>query len=211
MERSFTAASGLFFMKLKEFYLKYEKIFLVLLVAVVFSLVYFSINYLTSFRQTYTLGIFIDNLIPFLPLTIFIYQFTYVLWFLPYLLIRKIEPLRKLTWSYLTLILVSGLIFLIFPVKVARPEVVGGSLVNWLVGLFYSLDLPYNAFPSIHASYTFLVGLFSFRYLKKLGLIIYLITIFVIISTLTFKQHYFLDTAAGIILSIGVYYWFFRR
>ncbi|MCK4589818.1 MAG: phosphatase PAP2 family protein [Nanoarchaeota archaeon] len=198
-------------MKLKEFYLKYEKIVLVLLVIVVFSAVYFSINYLTSFRQTYQLNIFIDNLIPFLPLTILIYQFTYVLWFLPYFLVKKVEPLRKLTWSYIILLLASAVVFLVFPVRVIRPEMVSGGLVSWLVNTFYSMDLPYNAFPSIHASYTFLVGFFSFKYLKELGLIIYLMAIFIIISTLTFKQHYFLDAAAGILLATGVYLALFRK
>jgi len=119
--------------------------------------------------------------------------------------------LRKLTWSYLILLFLSAAVFLAFPVEVARPEIVGGGWLNGLVSLFYSLDLPYNAFPSIHASYTFLVGLFSWRYMKKFRVAIGLLVFLIIISTLTFKQHYLLDTLAGIILSMGVYFLFFRK
>jgi membrane-associated phospholipid phosphatase len=198
-------------MKLKEFYLKYERLILVLLVIVVFSAVYFPINYLTAFRQTYTLGILIDNLIPFLPLTVFIYHLTYVLWFLPYLVIKKIKTLRKLTWAYLALLLISAVIFLIFPVEVIRPEVVAGGFLGWLINTFYSMDLPYNAFPSIHASYTLLAGLVFYKYNKKIGWGALILSFLIILSTLTFKQHYLLDSVAGIILSIGAYFFFFRR
>ncbi len=198
-------------MNWKKLYLKYEKLWLALLVVIVFCLVYFPINYLTSFRSTYSLGIFIDNLIPFLPLTIFIYQFTYLLWFLPYFFVKKIEPLRKLTWSYISLIFISGIIFLVFPVEIVRPEMIVGGLVGWLTNTFYSMDLPYNAFPSIHASFTFLIGLFSFKYMKKIRLIIYLIGALIIISTLTFKQHYFLDVILGMVLAAVVYLVVFRK
>lgn len=204
--------SGPFFiMDLKEFYLKHEKWFLILIVAVVFCSVYFPINYLTQFRTTYQLSIFIDHLIPFLPLTIFVYQLVYIFWFLPYFLVKEIRPLRKLTLSYSLLMIISGLIFLLFPVKVIRPEIAVNNFVDWLTATFFSLDLPYNGFPSIHASFTFLVGFFSFKYLKQLGLVLYLIAIFIIAATLTLKQHYFLDAAAGMALALPVYFWVFRK
>lgn len=193
-------------MRLRQYYQKYERIILLLLLILAFT-PYFLINHQTS-GNVYSLGIFIDEATPFVPAFILIYITAFLLVAMPYFLIKEKEYLRKVTLIYVLVLFFSYLIFLIFPVKMLRPSV-GGGFFAGIVSLVYSIDKVNNCFPSLHVAMSFLAGIICFRYDRKYEWFL-IWAVLVIVSTLFVKQHYFLDLVAG--LAVGmVGYWGFVK
>ena len=134
----------------------------------------------------------------------------YLLESLPYFIINDVQYLRKITYAYLAVMAVTFLVFAFFPLRMLRPEIVPATFLDQGVLLLYRLDLPYNTFPSLHASLTFLAGLVIWLRDKKKGTIVLLLAVLISLSPLFIKQHYVADVVGGILLAL-VAYWLFRR
>ncbi len=126
----------------------------------------------------------------------------------PYFLIKEVKYLRKITLAYVVVMVVTFLIFAFFPLRMLRPEIVPATFLDQGVLLLYRLDFPYNTFPSLHASLTFLAGLLIRRRHKTKGTIILLLAGLISLSTLFIKQHYIMDVVGGIVLAGLVYFCF---
>jgi len=103
--------------------------------------------------------------------------------------------------------LVSHMVFLFVPSGVSR-EVSGleeGPMIyRWLVGV----DLPRNAFPSLHASLSVLAGLggmCSKRFVTAVKAIVWVWVLIVFWSAIALRQHYTIDLIAGGVLAIIVW------
>lgn len=150
----------------------------------------------------------IDDAIPLI--TIFVIP--YIL-YIPYLFFSTIYFSlfsKNYIWFVLSLVgieILSGLIFYFYQTHVPRPQIVNVDILSTLLNFVYSVDKPYNCFPSTHASLT---TLFTFFWLKEdffinsvlrryslLG-----ISFLIIISTVFVKQHYILDVFAGVGLAL---------
>ena len=66
--------------------------------------------------------------------------------------------------SFITLEIISGLIFYCYQTRVERPQIVETDIFSNLIQLTYSLDKPYNCFPSLHVSVTTLI---TYYWLKE--------------------------------------------
>ena len=203
--------------------------------AFIISTVYISVVYaLTSnFAEWRDYTIFesstiIDENIPFIKNSIFIYG-TYYLLFIAMALSVPLNKkgLIECIFAYQILIILSTLCFFIFvfmPIKVDTREglELGGGLVLKLYEILYSADPPYNSWPSLHVSHSIFLCWILIRWIKRseglfrisikisknkiimdyfLPLLIWCLSISISISTMTTKQHYFFDFVTGIIIA----------
>ncbi len=170
---------------------------------------YLLINAFCSIENAVSLGLNLDDKIPFLPWTISIYYWIYILIFLPILTIRDFELFNAVAKAYAFGIIISLSIFLIFPVTINRPKVVNPeNFFDWWVWLNYTIDRPTTLFPSMHVSNAILSALAIFRWSKKIGYPALIFSIMICLSTLTVKQHFIVDVIAGFILAISAYWLF---
>lgn len=183
--------------------------------ATYFLLSYFAIIYFVEQKGLfYTIALPGEEKIPFLPWTFFIYALVYVVPAIGFFLLESREMLKKALWAFFVALWIHKMVWFFFPVKfVFRPVLdPGGSHFMRLVYSFYGLDsAALNCFPSLHVTYAFMTWLG----LKAAGIrsapLFLLVAVLISISTLTFKQHYLLDIAAGIIVAISVSHFFFRK
>jgi membrane-associated phospholipid phosphatase len=170
---------------------------------------YLLINAFRSTENAFNLGLSLDNKIPFLPWTISIYYWIYILIFLPIFTIRDFELFISVAKAYLFGIMISLFTFLVFPVTIQRPELINPkNFFEWWVWINYTIDKPTALFPSMHVSNAILSALAVFHWSKKIGYPALLFSIMICLSTLTVKQHFIVDVIAGFILAISAYWLF---
>jgi membrane-associated phospholipid phosphatase len=154
----------------------------------------------------------VDKAVPLVPWTIIIYQSEYIFFWLAYVLIRKEETRNRLLYSFFAVQLISMAFFIFYPTTFPRhtfplPE----GTHPWIVSAFstlHILDDPSNTFPSLHVSACFVTA-FAFLRESKIkcgGFLLW--SVLILISTMTTKQHYFIDTVAGLALAMFSS-WFF--
>ncbi len=116
----------------------------------------------------------------------------------------KVE-LNLLTKRLIAVTVLSGVFFLLFPLKLGlpRPEPSG-----WTAPLFKALyfnDLPYNLAPSLHISLRSLVWVFYGAHLVgRLRTVVKVWFILIGLSTLLVWQHHLIDVAGGFIMGWAV-------
>jgi hypothetical protein len=109
--------------------------------------------------------------------------------------------LNLLTKRLITVTILSGVFFLLFPLKLGlpRPEPSG-----WTAPFFHALyfnDLPYNLAPSLHISLRSLVWVFyGARLTGHLRTAVKIWFILIGLSTLLVWQHHLIDVAGGFIM-----------
>lgn len=181
-----------------------------LLALVCNAIAYYGSRIFTSERVHYNLSNHLDAQIPFVPWTVLIYLGCYVFWVINYVIgcrQEREEAFRFISADFLTK-LVCLLCFLIFPTTNTRPTIEGSSIWDGLMRMLYRMDAADNLFPSIHC----LTSYFCFiavRNNKKIPNwyknVSFLLTAAICISTLTTKQHVWIDAAAGVALAEGSY------
>lgn len=197
-------------MKLEEFYAKYTREIWLGIVLFLFIVPYFIINGFSHGRTRLDLYTFIEQHIPVIPFTVLIYISVFFMVFVPYLFIKDAQRFKHVAWSYTVVMCFAYLVFLVFPIKAVRPEILGTSFFNQALGWLYSLDNPYNNFPSLHVALAFLSAKWVNLQDKTWGKWMILWAILITLSTLTTKQHTLADVIAG--AAVGLLgYWIFYR
>ncbi len=154
----------------------------------------------------------VDLAVPLVPWTIFIYQSEYVYFFIAYALIRGEDTRNRYFYSFLTVQAVSMAFFVFWPTAFPRHAYPLPVDINpWVRQAFavlHLLDEPSNSFPSLHVSACFVTA-FAFYRESKVKLAFFLLwSVAISISTLTIKQHYFMDIVGGLVLAMASS-WFF--
>jgi membrane-associated phospholipid phosphatase len=173
---------------------------------------YFVIAELNRGRPTHTPEIAWDRELSLQPAWMLVYGSLYVfILLLPVLVVRQRELFRRGLQGYLMVMLVAYAGFLLYPTAAPRPvQVPGNGLAAWSLRLVYSLDPPYNCFPSLHVAYAFVSALTCSRVHRGVGAIAALWAALIAISTLYTKQHYVADVIAGALAAYGAYVLFLR-
>lgn len=116
-------------------------------------------------------------------------------------------PLLK---AYGTLMLVCSAVFVIYPVEFPRDPLVVRSLGDWALQIVHGADPPINCFPSSHCA----VATLSALALRDVRPSVYpfgvALAAGICVATVLTKQHYVVDTLAGIALGGGAYIHFFK-
>ena len=174
---------------------------------------YFVIAILTRGRPTHIPEIALDRAIPVQPEWMFVYGSLYVfVVVLPLLVVREPGLIRRAMQSYLLVMVVSYAGFLLYPTSAPRTDAVPGEgFAAWTLRLAYSLDPPYNCFPSLHVAYSFVSALACARVHHGVGRVGVAWAALIGVSTVFTKQHYVLDVAGGTAAAGLAYVLFLRR
>ncbi|MBE9916377.1 inositol phosphorylceramide synthase [Paenibacillus donghaensis] len=156
-----------------------------------------------------------DRLIPFMPAFII----PYLIWY-PYVFLMFVVFFRKdrnVYYRSLTLtcvgLAVCYLVFYLYQTTFPRPEIGQDGVLNWLVGIVYQMDAPYNCFPSIHVltSYIVVKAAYQCKLSRLANAAVCATSGIIIISTLFVKQHVLMDVVGGIVLAEMLYFWIGRK
>ncbi|MBI2017995.1 phosphatase PAP2 family protein [Candidatus Daviesbacteria bacterium] len=156
----------------------------------------------------YTLETKLDDFIPLVPFFIIPYLSFYIYLILTVFSLRNARYINQL---YITLsstlltISISYFAYLFFQTQVIRPTITETDIFSKIISFIHTIDKPYNAFPSTHASLS-TIGLLTWTHKKsKYSKLFIIWAIAIIFSTLLVKQHYLVDIVGGIILAILCY------
>ncbi len=182
----------------------------------VLFLYYNVVSHLTSFIGVNTAPYLItplDKLINYTPIWVIFYYFAFVCAKLVVLLIRiKIGPeilvFRKMIITIFSLLLINFLLYFIFPCSVIEifhvpTEVNSGEFLDSLVKVLFTRMAPWNANPSLHAAFCWLIYRFLAIYYNNIVAKTLFLSWFMgmILGTLTLKVHVIINDVLGILLA----------
>ncbi|MDH3219632.1 MAG: phosphatase PAP2 family protein [Gammaproteobacteria bacterium] len=144
----------------------------------------------------------LDELIPHMPLAIWVYlsQFGLLfcaIWFAPDSISRSSALYSMLLASF-----IAALIFVGFPTILERPPIRSDGLTAVLWQGLYLADVSGNCFPSLHAALAALAVFPLYRRAGRWRLIAPLWAGVIILAALATKQHVVLDILAGLIIAV---------
>ncbi|MCS6972275.1 MAG: phosphatase PAP2 family protein [Turneriella sp.] len=168
---------------------------------------YWVTNSIWADRPGISLAFALDHAIPFLPWTAPGYALYYAIIILPAFTIRQRQLLLRTLIGFVLMSLVALVFFALFPVRMARPGIPTQEyFFYWAAALTYILDQPVNCFPSLHAADAVFVAACTWVLSRRVGIAAAVAAGIVVLSTITLKQHYVADTAAGVLLGFATYY-----
>lgn len=153
----------------------------------------------------------IDKIMPFWPSTVWIYFTEYAFFVYAYFWMKDLRLVTRYYYAYMTILFVSIAVFMIYPVTFPRESypAMGDSVsVMALNFLRTYMDAPANCLPSLHVSSCFISSLCFWQESRWRAVFLCFWSCLVAVSTMTTKQHYFVDVWTALILT-GVSYWFF--
>lgn len=173
---------------------------------------YFVIGALTQGRPIYVPATALDRALSVRPAWMIVYGSLYVfVVLLPLFVVRERDLLRCAMKAYLLVMIVSYVGFLLYPTAAPRPaQMPADGFWAWSLRLAYSLDTPYNCFPSLHVAYAFVSALTCYRVHRGVGAAAALWAGLIGLSTLYAKQHYAVDVIAGALAAYVAYVLFLR-
>lgn len=176
---------------------------------------YLSTNHYPIFTPRLLPMTSLDEAIPFIPQTIFIYLSEYPLFISVYLLAKELRNLNKYLYSFLFLQVVSVTIFLLFPTTYPRdlfplPDTLD-RFSHYAFSSLRETDTPNSCLPSLHVSSCYLSAFVFLDEQKKKFWTFFIWATLVGVSTLTTKQHYIIDVIAGLGMAMIAYWLFHKR
>ena len=170
-------------------------------------IVYWATQFIRADAYHYDFTTEFDRMVPFQPWWVLIYVLSFLFWVVNYSLVSKRSPKEfwfKFASADMLARVVCGVIFVVIPTTNVRPELADGGFWNMAMGLIYSLDEPFNLFPSIHclASWMCYIGI---RRNKDVStgykVFSFVFALLICASTQFTKQHYIVDVVGGLILA----------
>lgn len=181
-----------------------------LLIFIFCSASYLYTNYLTTSMNPRELPLFmIDHLIPFFPRSIWIYLSAAIICIVAFYCAKDVRNVTRYLLSLVTITVIALFFYILFPTIFPRfPFPTPPDLDQWTMALLNWLrriDYPTNCLPSLHVSYSF-SACFVFLQEQKSKFPFFLIwACLIALSTLTTKQHYFLDVVTGLVFAYLTY------
>ncbi|MBK7973986.1 MAG: phosphatase PAP2 family protein [Deltaproteobacteria bacterium] len=159
---------------------------------------YHLVGLATDTAQAHSLRLSIDDRIPFLPWSVYLYSWVYTAMLYPLFVVRCSGLFRRTVEAYAITIAVSLVVFAMFPVTSVGfrpdPATLDQSVFhNWGVALTFFVDPPTNLFPSLHLSIATLAALIAGRARPLFGWCAAPMVLAVAVSITTMKQHFVLD------------------
>ncbi|MBI4869513.1 MAG: phosphatase PAP2 family protein [Candidatus Wallbacteria bacterium] len=187
---------------MKRLYLRHEKLWLALAGLAEYLLGYFGANSFTVGRQAATLDTDLDRMIPFVVPWVFVYSLAYPLCFTPAIFVADPRRCRTVFVAFTLAMAMGVTTFIAFPVVMPRPPLPEHATGGWLLALTWSLDKPYNCFPSLHVALDSLAALAIYPSNPRAGLAVGIVAALISLSTMFVKQHYWLDVVSGFAVAV---------
>lgn len=149
----------------------------------------------------------LDERIPFLPWTVWLYMPLWIVFF--HVVVVSVQSWATLLRGVAAVALASALaycVFLLFPSSYPRPELFSdeGPTARLLL-LVWAVDRPNNTFPSLHVALPLLLALSCLQDNRRLGRWLVGLALLPSLATLTVKQHYVVDVIGGAALALIVF------
>ena len=169
------------------------------------ALVYFGTRFFLPGRELHVLTGALDAHIPFIPAWIVVYLLAFPTWVIGAVLIlsESRSHARLFLRAYILALLLAGLIFLLWPGTMARPQLLGDGFFIRLTRLIYEADTPTNLCPSLHVLSSFFCwrGTLGCRKIPSWYSVFNLIFLLLVcFSVLFVKQHALIDIPVAILL-----------
>lgn len=173
--------------------------FLILLGDIAAVILYGLQNHSTA--RVFNFGSNLDQILPVVPVLVIPY-----LLFLPFYWLTILysfwtnKRFVALSMAHLTSYLIAVAIFTNFQSMVSRPPVLGSDVFSQMLSWLYSVDAPYNAFPSLHVAMAVVVTAYFAVVKSRYFTAVAVFSVVVIASTVLLKQHYLVDIVGGLVL-----------
>jgi membrane-associated phospholipid phosphatase len=143
----------------------------------------------------------IDQAIPFIDWTVFVYLSQFVFLALCIASIKKPATINRTLYGLALASLLSFIAFIIYPTSLPRPPLTGGIAAIAYKAL-YLMDADTNCFPSLHVALAGLGALGVMDENRKQGIAALIWAACIAFSTITTRQHYFVDVIGGLIVML---------
>jgi membrane-associated phospholipid phosphatase len=180
-----------------------DRVFITAGLLIFFIVGYFGVGRLRKPGHDFEIALPLDAQIPFIAQSVWIYCWAFTAALIPLFVVRCPRLFRHTAAAYGTAIFVALLCFKIFPATSAalRPDTASldvSSFSEWAVSVIYSLDPPYNLFPSLHVAITGLAAFSAWKAKRIYGAGIFIGVGLVAVAVCTVKQHFVLDVIGGL-------------
>jgi len=174
---------------------------------------YLVISAVTRGRTVYAPELALDRSVPLQPCWALIYLSYFLCPFLPMLVLRQEEQIRRTFLAWLLVWITGYVCFLVYPTVASRPADgdIGEGFFAWFLRGVYDADPPRNCFPSLHVATPVVAALTCYRVHRGVGFAAAFWAALIAVSTLFTKQHYVADVLAGLLLAGVAYFVFLRR
>lgn len=164
---------------------------------------YFGVGMSVNPANAHILATRFDGQIPFIAVSVWPYLWVLSCAPLPLFVVRCSDLFRRTAIGYGIVIAVSLVLFTVFPVtsvhlRVPQTTLDVSRFSDWAVSLLYSIDPPYNLFPSLHLSMATLAAFSVWKARKSCGVAVFLSLGFASASVSTLKQHCLIDVLGGL-------------
>lgn len=154
-----------------------------------------------------------DRSVPFIPLTFGLYLSDYLLVFIAFLLCRRPGSTARFLFAFFTVVGIATLVHWLWPTVYPRglypmPMRSSPGMIGFVTH-FRELDSPASCLPSLHVATAFLAALAVASEGDRRAPLLFTWAMLVWASTLTTKQHYLVDGAAGALLALAVWALFY--
>src|SRR5437762_14391052 len=134
-----------------------ERVVLTIGLMIFFVTGYFGVGASRNLPQAHVLTTALDERIPFVAGSVWMYLWVFPCALIPLFVVRCPSLFRRTVIAYAAVMAISFVSFTVFPVTSARLRVPKATLdisspSDSAVSILYSLDPPYNLFPSLHLS-----------------------------------------------------------
>lgn len=140
----------------------------------------------------------IDRGILFLDWTIWVYLSQFLFLFLCYAGLRTAKGITRMAYSLTLASLLAFGSFILFPTEISRETFQANGMAFQFL---YAIDSPANCFPSLHVALAWLAALGLRDERRGWGTAFLFWAAAISLSTITTKQHYFIDVVGGFALA----------
>lgn len=192
------------------------KIFFLLFGGVATIVIYQMTNRMHFFEPQLLQFGWVDKQISFMPWTVWIYYSEYIIFFVAWFWLREDINRTRYFYSYMFILLFSSIVFVVYPITFPRHIYQDNLLPvdlssQAMLFLWEKLDKPANCLPSLHVSSCYISAFCFLPESRKKFIFMFVWSTLVAFSTMSTKQHYFVDVWTAAILVVVAYYFFFVR
>jgi len=144
----------------------------------------------------------IDRLIPFIDWTVWVYHTQFFFLLFGVWAIKQTTNISRTLYAMAMASALSFAVFLVYPTTLPRASMASDAVTGQAFAFLYAIDPATNCFPSLHVALAALAALGVAHESKRLGAIALLWAVLIGLSTLTTRQHYFVDVIGGLCVAV---------
>jgi membrane-associated phospholipid phosphatase len=171
---------------------------------------YFVVAQLSGWREPVQFHFAVDQRIPMRTEFALIYVGIYWFFITPLLFGQGREFFWPTLKGYASVLLICGAFFTLYPVSYPRDPLVVRHFGDWALEVVRRADPPINCFPSSHCAVAVFAALGLLRFRPQAFLPGAFVALGICAATVFTRQHYLIDTLAGMLLGACIYLWFLR-